>query len=153
MYAVTEMKGEAFVINQQTGIFCAHQVHFDATIGFIVKSLMRKGPRFELCAKFPLHSLKQVEVEFSGYTSSITLSEASKDNVLLAHGFFDQELPLAHGAPLRALIPDRYFYKSVKWLQQIKFTVEDEPGYYESNGYSNSADPWKEERFEEERTF
>jgi DMSO/TMAO reductase YedYZ molybdopterin-dependent catalytic subunit len=82
-----------------------------------------------------------------GYTSSIPLSEAYKNNVLLAHGFFDQELPLAHGAPLRALIPDRYFYKSVKWLQQIKFTVVDEPGYYESNGYSNSADPWKEERF------
>ena len=83
-----------------------------------------------------------------GYTSSIPLSEAVKDNVLLAHGFFDRNLPQAHGAPLRALIPDRYFYKSVKWVQQIKFTVADEPGYYERSGYSNSADPWKEERFE-----
>lgn len=83
-----------------------------------------------------------------GYTSSIPLSEAVKDNVLLAHGFFDRNLPQAHGAPLRALIPDRYFYKSVKWVQRIKFTVADEPGYYERSGYSNSADPWKEERFE-----
>jgi len=83
-----------------------------------------------------------------GYTSSIPLSEASKDNVLLAHGFFDRKLPQSHGAPLRALIPDRYFYKSVKWLQRIKFTVADEPGYYERGGYSNSADPWKEERFD-----
>ena len=32
--------------------------------------------------------------------------------------------------------------------RQIKFVVEDEPGYYESGGYSNSADPWKEERFD-----
>ena len=46
------------------------------------------------------------------------------------------------------LVPDRYFYKSVKWLERIKFVVEDEPGYYESGGYSNSADPWKEERFD-----
>ena len=83
-----------------------------------------------------------------GYTSSIPLSEAGKDNVLLAHGFFYRNLPQAHGAPLRALVPDRYFYKSVKWLQRIKFTVADEPGYYERGGYSNSADPWKEERFE-----
>ena len=83
-----------------------------------------------------------------GYTSSIPLSEASKDNVLLAHGFFDQNLPQSHGAPLRALVPDRYFYKSVKWLQGIKFAVVDEPGYYERGGYSNSADPWKEERFD-----
>jgi len=83
-----------------------------------------------------------------GYTSSIPLSEASKDNVMLAHEFFDRKLPQVHGAPLRALVPDRYFYKSVKWLHGIKFTVEDEPGYYERGGYSNSADPWKEERFE-----
>jgi DMSO/TMAO reductase YedYZ molybdopterin-dependent catalytic subunit len=84
-----------------------------------------------------------------GYTSSIPLHEAYKDNVLLAHGFFDQPLPHDHGAPLRVLIPDLYFYKSVKWLQRIRFVIADEPGYYESHGYSNSADPWKEERFDE----
>jgi len=81
------------------------------------------------------------------YSSSIPISEAGKDNVLLAHSLFDQKLPQAHGAPLRALVPDRYFYKSVKWVRRIKFTAVDEPGYYESSGYSNSADPWKEERF------
>ncbi len=83
-----------------------------------------------------------------GYSSSIPLAEALKDNVMLAHGFNDRKLPQAHGAPLRALIPDRYFYKSVKWLEEIKFSSVDEPGYYESGGYSNSADPWKEERFD-----
>jgi len=82
------------------------------------------------------------------YTSSIPLAEALKDNVILAHGFYDRKLPQAHGAPLRALVPDRYFYKSVKWLKGIKFSAVDEPGYYESAGYSNSADPWKEERFD-----
>ena len=70
-----------------------------------------------------------------------------KTNVLLAHGFNDRKLPQAHGAPLRVLVPDRYFYKSVKWLTEIKFSAVDEPGFYESSGYSNSADPWKEERF------
>jgi DMSO/TMAO reductase YedYZ molybdopterin-dependent catalytic subunit len=82
------------------------------------------------------------------YTSNIPLAEALKDNVILAHGFNDRKLPQAHGAPLRALVPDRYFYKSVKWLKGIKFSAVDEPGYYESAGYSNSADPWKEERFD-----
>jgi len=85
----------------------------------------------------------------SGYTSNIPLSEAKKDNVLLAHGFAGQDLPQEHGAPLRDLVPDRYFYKSVKWLQRITFTAVDEPGFYESMGYSNSADPWKEERYDE----
>jgi DMSO/TMAO reductase YedYZ molybdopterin-dependent catalytic subunit len=82
-----------------------------------------------------------------GYTSNIPIGEIARGNVILAHGFFGRRLPVAHGAPLRALVPDRYFYKSVKWLNGIRFTVKDEPGYYERGGYSNSADPWKEERF------
>jgi len=68
--------------------------------------------------------------------------------VILAHTFSGSKLPQAHGAPLRALVPDRYFYKSAKWIEGIKFTIADEPGYWEKGGYSNSADPWKEERFD-----
>ena len=82
------------------------------------------------------------------YSSNIPLSEARKDNVILAHGYSGGNLPQVHGAPLRGLVPDRYFYKSVKWLKAIRFVSVDEPGYYEEAGYSNSADPWKEERFD-----
>ncbi len=84
----------------------------------------------------------------AGYTSNIPMSEALKENVILAHSFSGPPLPRAHGAPVRALVPDRYFYKSAKWLEGIKVAVRDEPGYWERGGYSNSADPWKEERFE-----
>lgn len=84
----------------------------------------------------------------AGYSSNIPLAEAVKENAILAHQFFGKRLPRAHGAPLRALIPDRYFYKSVKWLEGIRFSEIDAPGYYESSGYSNTADPWKEERFD-----
>ena len=83
----------------------------------------------------------------SGYTTNIPISEARKENVILAHSFFGKELPRPHGAPVRALVPDRYFYKSAKWLEGVKFTTRDEPGYWERGGYSNSADPWREERF------
>jgi DMSO/TMAO reductase YedYZ molybdopterin-dependent catalytic subunit len=83
----------------------------------------------------------------AGYTTNIPITEAGKENVILAHSFFGQKLPKEHGGPVRALVPDRYFYKSAKWLEGIKFTAKDEPGYWESNGYSNSADPWKEERY------
>jgi DMSO/TMAO reductase YedYZ molybdopterin-dependent catalytic subunit len=84
----------------------------------------------------------------AGYSSNIPLNEAVKENVILAHQFFGKRLSRPHGAPVRALIPDRYFYKSVKWIVGIRFTEADDPGYYESRGYSNTADPWKEERFE-----
>ncbi len=83
----------------------------------------------------------------AGYTANIPITEARKENVILAHSFFGQKLPKEHGGPVRALVPDRYFYKSAKWLEGITFTAKDEPGYWERNGYSNSADPWKEERY------
>jgi DMSO/TMAO reductase YedYZ molybdopterin-dependent catalytic subunit len=88
----------------------------------------------------------------AGYTSNIPMTEALKENVILAHSFSGAPLPRAHGAPVRALVPDRYFYKSAKWVEGIKVTFRDDPGYWERGGYSNSADPWKEERFESIRT-
>jgi DMSO/TMAO reductase YedYZ molybdopterin-dependent catalytic subunit len=83
----------------------------------------------------------------AGYTANIPMAEARQENVILAHTFFDRKLPKEHGGPVRALVPDRYFYKSAKWIEGIRFTAKDEPGYWERNGYSNSADPWKEERY------
>ena len=82
----------------------------------------------------------------AGYTANIPIKEARKEIVFLAHSLFGQKLPKEHGGPVRALVPDCYFYKSAKWLEGIKFTAKDEPGYWERNGYSNSAHPWKEER-------
>jgi DMSO/TMAO reductase YedYZ molybdopterin-dependent catalytic subunit len=49
--------------------------------------------------------------------------------------------------PGRMVVPKLYFYKSAKWLNGLEFLREDRPGFWESNGYSNSADPWKEERY------
>ena len=82
-----------------------------------------------------------------GYTSNVPISDAQKENVILAHSLFGEKLQRAHGAPVRVVIPDRYFYKSAKWIESIKVTPRDEPGYWETRGYSNSADPWKEERY------
>ncbi len=83
----------------------------------------------------------------AGYTTSIPIGDARKDNVILAHTFFDERLDEPHGAPLRGLVPDRYFYKSAKWVEEIRFSTKDELGYWESGGFSNSADPWTEDRY------
>jgi DMSO/TMAO reductase YedYZ molybdopterin-dependent catalytic subunit len=84
----------------------------------------------------------------AGFTSNIAISETRKEDVILAHSFDGEPLPRENGAPVRAIVPDRYFYKSAKWLGAIKVTSRDEPGFWESAGYSNSADPWKNERFD-----
>jgi DMSO/TMAO reductase YedYZ molybdopterin-dependent catalytic subunit len=82
-----------------------------------------------------------------GYTSNVLLREALAPNVLVAHRLDRTALASAHGAPARALVPDLYFWKSAKWLTGIRFTAEDHPGYWETRGYHNHADPWAEERY------
>ncbi|HEY2515231.1 MAG TPA: molybdopterin-dependent oxidoreductase [Polyangiaceae bacterium] len=82
-----------------------------------------------------------------GYTSNVLLREALAPTSLVAHRHEGQPLARPHGAPVRALVPDLYFWKSAKWLTGIKFTTADEPGYWENRGYNNHADPWKEERY------
>ncbi len=83
----------------------------------------------------------------SGYTTSIPLRDTGNPNVILAHSFHGNPLPRENGAPVRSLVPDRYFYKSGKWLEGIKIVTRDELGFWETRGYSNSADPWLEERY------
>jgi DMSO/TMAO reductase YedYZ molybdopterin-dependent catalytic subunit len=82
-----------------------------------------------------------------GYTSNVPLREALRPNVLVAHKFEGNALARAHGAPVRALVPDLYFWKSAKWLTGIYFSAVDRPGYWETRGYNNHADPWREERY------
>lgn len=81
-----------------------------------------------------------------GYTANVPLSEALKPSVLVAHRLEDRPLPRAHGAPVRAIVPDLYFWKSAKWLTGIRFASKNEPGYWEQRGYHDYGDPWKEER-------
>lgn len=84
---------------------------------------------------------------FGGYTANVLAREALAPNVLVAHKYEGQPLARAHGAPVRALVPDLYFWKSAKWLTGIRFVSSDKPGYWETRGYHNHADPWKEERY------
>lgn len=83
----------------------------------------------------------------AGYTSNVPIRDALAPNVLIAHKYEGVPLARPHGAPVRALIPDLYFWKSAKWLTGIKFVASDRPGYWETRGYHNHADPWKEERY------
>jgi len=83
----------------------------------------------------------------AGFTSNVPLEAALDPNCLLAWSYDGKPLEPDHGYPLRALVPGRYFWKSAKWLRGVEFSTEDQLGFWERNGYSNSADPWREERY------
>jgi DMSO/TMAO reductase YedYZ molybdopterin-dependent catalytic subunit len=84
------------------------------------------------------------------YSANLPLDDFLDSRVVLATHHNGEPLTPEHGAPLRGVIPDRYAWKSVKWLRGVEFVSEDRPGFWEAFGYSNSADPWHEERFEPE---
>lgn len=81
------------------------------------------------------------------YTANIPLEVARRDDILLADRVDGGPLPPDHGGPLRPVVPSLYGWKSAKWLRRIRFVHEDEPGYWEVRGYSNTADPWTEDRY------
>lgn len=83
----------------------------------------------------------------NGYTANVRLKDALGPQVLIAHKHQGSPLERPHGPPARALVPDFYFWKSAKWITGIRFVEKDEPGYWETRGYSNRADPWLEERY------
>lgn len=84
---------------------------------------------------------------YDGYTTNNPLHALLDDDVLVAHSCNGQPLSREHGGPARVIIPKRYAWKGAKWVREIIFLDHDRPGYWEVRGYSNTADPWTEDRF------
>jgi len=82
-----------------------------------------------------------------GYTTSLPLADLLNDDVLLAYKLNDKWLEPENGAPLRLIVPSKYAYKSPMWLRKITFTSKPTLGYWEQRGYSDTADPWKSDRY------
>lgn len=84
---------------------------------------------------------------YDGYSTNVPLEACLDDDVLVATSFDGQPLPREHGGPARVIVPKLYAWKGAKFVKGITFLTRDKPGFWEVRGYSNSADPWKEERY------
>jgi DMSO/TMAO reductase YedYZ molybdopterin-dependent catalytic subunit len=82
-----------------------------------------------------------------GFTANLSLDDFFSDDVLFAIRHNGEALTPEHGYPVRLVVPRLYFWKSAKWVTGVEFTREDMPGFWESHGYHNRGDPWKEERY------
>jgi DMSO/TMAO reductase YedYZ molybdopterin-dependent catalytic subunit len=95
----------------------------------------------------------QTDAEFvvafcdGGYTKNLPLADVLDGQAWLAFGYDGAELEAEHGGPVRLLVPHLYFWKSAKWARGLQLLDEDEPGFWESLGYHNYADPWREQRY------
>lgn len=82
-----------------------------------------------------------------GYTTNLPLEEVTDGKAWVVHTFDGEPLTPEHGGPARLLVPHRYFWKSAKWVRGLELTSDDQPGFWETLGYHNDGDPWREQRY------
>jgi len=84
---------------------------------------------------------------YDGYSTNVALEKCLDDDVLVATSFDGAPLPREHGGPARVIIPKLYAWKGAKFVHGITFLAADKLGFWEVRGYSNTADPWTEDRY------
>jgi DMSO/TMAO reductase YedYZ molybdopterin-dependent catalytic subunit len=82
-----------------------------------------------------------------GYTTNLPLEHVTDGKAWIAYDYDGEPLEPEHGGPARMLVPHLYFWKSAKWIRGFRLQDEDEPGFWESNGYHILGDPWLEQRY------
>ncbi len=74
------------------------------------------------------------------YTESLSLDQARRPDVIVAHTMQGSTVTREHGGPVRLYVAPMYGYKSLKWLDHIEVVDELDPGYWEQYGYD--IDGW-----------
>jgi len=81
------------------------------------------------------------------YTTNLPLADLLDGQAWIAFRYDGADLVPEHGGPARLLVPHLYLWKSAKWVRGIELLDHDEPGFWESLGYHNYGDPWREQRY------
>jgi len=82
-----------------------------------------------------------------GYTTNVPLADLTGGKGMVAYIYEGAPLDPEHGGPARLLVPHLYFWKSAKWVRELRFMERDDPGFWESLGYHIYGDPWREQRY------
>ena len=84
---------------------------------------------------------------YGGYTTNMPLEDLLDGKAWVAYRYDDAPLQPEHGGPARLLVPHLYLWKSAKWVRAITLSHDDDPGFWETAGYHNYGDPWREQRY------
>lgn len=115
------------------------------------------GVRFQALAELAIPAPEATHVLCTGYdhmpgtrmpyTTNLPLARAVEDDVLLVHTWEGEPLPKEHGGPCRMITPKLYAWKGTKWIRKIEFLAGNRPGFWEERGYSDTAEPWFDDRY------
>ena len=83
-----------------------------------------------------------------GYTTNLPLADVTGGKAWVVYEYDGAPLAPAHGGPARLLVPHLYFWKSAKWIRGLELVPQDRPGFWESLGYHNYGDVWREQRYQ-----
>ncbi|HEC63802.1 MAG TPA: sulfite oxidase-like oxidoreductase [bacterium] len=88
-----------------------------------------------------------IQLGLDNYSTNVPIQDLRQDNVIVAYELRGEPIPREHGWPVRMIIPNLYGWKGSKFLHRLYFKEKDDPGFWETRGYNNHGDPWKEERY------
>lgn len=108
------------------------------------------GVRFTDLAALALPHAEVTDVlcyGYDNYSTNLSIEQALKPDVLLVHTFEGKPLAVEHGGPVRMITPQLYAWKGSKWIKRIEFLTAKKRGFWEDRGYSDSANPWRNDRY------
>ena len=76
--------------------------------------------------------------ELHYYQRSLSIDEATREEVLLAYQMNGEPLQPQHGYPLRLIVPGWYGMTSVKWLDRIEAIAQPFQGFQQTQNYRYS---------------
>jgi DMSO/TMAO reductase YedYZ molybdopterin-dependent catalytic subunit len=102
--------------------------------GLLVKDLLAEAEPLANALVVIFHA-------YDGYTTSLPLDYIMNNDILIAYKMNDVTLPPERGFPFQLVAESKWGYKWIKWITEIELSDDaDYRGYWESRGYSNSAD-------------
>jgi DMSO/TMAO reductase YedYZ molybdopterin-dependent catalytic subunit len=84
---------------------------------------------------------------YGGYTTNLPLEDLLDGQAWIAYEYDGEPLAAEHGGPARLLVPHLYLWKSAKWVRGLVLSDTEDLGFWETAGYHEYGDPWKEQRY------
>jgi DMSO/TMAO reductase YedYZ molybdopterin-dependent catalytic subunit len=82
---------------------------------------------------------------YDGYTTSLPIDYIMERDILMAYKMNEITIPPERGFPFQLVAESKWGYKWIKWITKIELSDDvNYRGFWESRGYSNSADLDKE---------
>jgi len=84
---------------------------------------------------------------YGGYTTNLPLEDLLDGQAWITYEYDGEPLAAEHGGPARLLVPHLYLWKSAKWVRGLVLSDTEDLGFWETAGYHEYGDPWKEQRY------